>query len=438
MDRIVHINNGSLKAKPIVLRLLPGEETIFNLKVVNHGAPSIISLVASDPVFKSVRLKTEEHHVGQEELIPIMVRMPDNKMRLDGEILLTSSTGKSRVPITLVRDSGVLGSDNTNPGLQGDRNLKNNQGSGDSDRDDDYLEDAEDDEQDAAIRDYDRDEEPDNDQEDETLDEESAKGDDDTESEDDAEDADDLFIPKRRKNADDGDDMEPESPRISFSRERDLQRYKSARRPRIIEGISAHRREMQSDEEDSISSDEPVNRRINHTADSSLDPSLDGSRRERRSYEGQIDDDFVPEAEVSRGAGPDSRKLHRLQGSLPGQANSASGFPEANAPLSGVQEEYQGFRQDVDSESREIISQAEESSEEEDVGYEDYDKREGSGILGGFGAETIIPAAIFLALVVVLSMTFIFERIPEFPGALGSSILIVTLIIYGAATLLKA
>jgi len=47
LDFVVHINNGSEKIKPIVLRLLPGEETIFNLKVVNHGEPSNIFLEAA-------------------------------------------------------------------------------------------------------------------------------------------------------------------------------------------------------------------------------------------------------------------------------------------------------------------------------------------------------------------------------------------------------
>ena len=60
------------------------------------------------------------------------------------------------------------------------------------------------------------------------------------------------------------------------------------------------------------------------------------------------------------------------------------------------------------------------------------------GGFGGLGALKVIPAALFLALVIVLVLTFITESIPEFPGALASSILIVTLIIYGAATLLKA
>ena len=66
-------------------------------------------------------------------------------------------------------------------------------------------------------------------------------------------------------------------------------------------------------------------------------------------------------------------------------------------------------------------------------------EEEGKGVAVGSESLTqIIPMVIFLALLVVLVLTFITYSIPEFPGALGSSILIVTLIIYGAATLLKA
>jgi hypothetical protein len=50
----------------------------------------------------------------------------------------------------------------------------------------------------------------------------------------------------------------------------------------------------------------------------------------------------------------------------------------------------------------------------------------------------VVPAIIFLSLIFALVLTFYTESIPEYPGALASSILIVTLIIYGAATLLKA
>ncbi len=121
MDHVVHINNGSDAAKPIILRLLPGEETIFDLRVVNHGRPSDISLEASKPVFKAVRFRKQDSYVDKEEIIPIMARMPANKNRLDGEILLTSDAGESRVPITLLRDSEDPGIDLNGPVLQGGR-----------------------------------------------------------------------------------------------------------------------------------------------------------------------------------------------------------------------------------------------------------------------------------------------------------------------------
>jgi hypothetical protein len=49
-----------------------------------------------------------------------------------------------------------------------------------------------------------------------------------------------------------------------------------------------------------------------------------------------------------------------------------------------------------------------------------------------------VPAAMLVALIALLVLTFYSESIPEFTGALASSMLIITLIIYGAATLLKA
>ncbi len=74
-----------------------------------------------------------------------------------------------------------------------------------------------------------------------------------------------------------------------------------------------------------------------------------------------------------------------------------------------------------------------------DDGYLDQDSQDfDQDKFGPFGLTQIIPMVIFLALLFVLVLTFITYSIPEFPGALGSSILIVTLIIYGAATLLKA
>ncbi|MDD2755261.1 MAG: hypothetical protein PHS80_07000, partial [Methanothrix sp.] len=188
MDHVVHINNGSGAAKPIVLRLLPGEETIFNLKILNDGEPSNISLLASNPVFKAVRLKKTDHYVVLEEIVPILARMPTDKKRLDGEILLSSSGGESRVPITLLRDSEDPGDDLEDPGLQGDKELLDDE----VDADDEY-DDEEDYERVKRVK--------------RSADEEEDEGDE-----------------------DEIEETEKEPRRIAFSRDKDLQRYRSATR----------------------------------------------------------------------------------------------------------------------------------------------------------------------------------------------------------------
>jgi hypothetical protein len=125
-------------------------------------------------------------------------------------------------------------------------------------------------------------------------------------------------------------------------------------------------------------------------------------------------------------------------------------------------DDYQGFRPESDTEGnggrdgieeregrggrgvrdvREILSplEPEQGAAVESEGYLnqdglDYEQDDS----GPFGLVQMIPVIIFLALLIVLVLTFITYTIPEFPGAVASSILIVTLIIYGAATLLKA
>lgn len=305
MDRVVHINDGSMETGPIVLRLLPGEETIFNLKVINHGEPSNVSLVASDPVIKAVRLRRPDHYVVLQETIPVMARMPLNVDRLDGEILLTSNAGESRVPIILLRDSEDPGDDLQDPEVQMEEDL-------------DDLETAE-------ARDL---------------------------EERDVEDLDDDL-------EDSADDEANETRRIVFSKDIDLQRYRSANRP-----------------EDQ---DEDTNVELSDDAPESSQNSPRGG--------------FVQ--------GP--RRFKERAAHSPIQDESQSAMNEAE----------------------------EDFTDDEDPG----------GLLvnpGGLGALKVIPMIIFSALVIVLSLTFMTESIPEFLGALASSILIVTLIIYGAATLLKA
>jgi hypothetical protein len=442
LDHIVHINNGSSAAKPIVLRLLPGEETIFNLKVVNHGEPSNISLLASNPVFKAVRLKKPDHYVVLEEIIPILARMPANKKRLDGEILLSGSGGERRVSITLLRDSEDPGDDLEDPGLQGDEELK-----------DDEV-DEEDEDDDLAVRrrdDRDRDA-----------------------ADDEDEDEDDSLEIRRAKRSDDEDEdedgdveTEKEPRRIAFSRDRDLQRYRSATRLQRAAGTQESRGEKRGQKP--AGSDDLVNDRSNRYSDirsgrvreNEIESGAeDNSGRVENRFRARIDDRFVDPGnrqeegprfiprqvplgsqEENREEWTGDRKEERTEERTEERQRFNSGYEE---------DRYRGFR-DTDRESREIPTSAadreqiaEERVPEEPEAYVEPDEGPQSiyldrlGGFGGLGSLKVIPVVLFLALVIVLVLTFITQSIPEFPGALASSILIVTLIIYGAATLLKA
>jgi len=458
MDHAVHINggdNGSRAAKPIILRLLPGEETIFNLRVVNHGEPSNISLLASSTVLKAVRLNKSDHYVVMEEIIPVMARMPAGKRRLDGEIVLSSPAGKSRVPITLLRDSEDPGDDLEAPGPAVDADLSDGGPEGDG-------EDGEEGEEDGP--DYE-------------------------EAQDDADDADDDEHdygdgpdgPPRRKRSgqdDDGDgeDEGSEPRRITFSRDQDLQRYRSASRRR--KGAEKPRPEDERAEGDRAISRTPP-RFVTRIDDSFVDKStlnpegrasqgardrgagrgLDGGAGGPRP--GRIDPidagkETENQAENETEYGPESETENEIPGyRRDGDRESRERFDSAEREdlAAGFQDnprQQEGFGQDADGSRLEDASAVEREGQSEydskynggyDDGYEDEGER-GSLLerLDGLslGSTQIIPAVIFLALVAALVLTFIMEAIPEFAGALASSILIVTLIIYGAATLLKA
>jgi hypothetical protein len=425
MDHVVHINNGSGGARPIVLRLLPGEETIFNLKVVNHGEPSNISLQASSPVLKAVRLKKPDHYVVMEEIIPILARMPAHRNRLDGEILLSGSSGESRVPITLLRDSEDPGDDLEDPGLQGAQELRG-----------DLMED----------RTEGEDEGDESDEENEDGDEEYPAGR--KRGRNDGDDEDDEDV---------GEDEEKEPRRIAFSKDRDLERYRAAGRRRP--GASAA---------ESIGYYDRNDDRNNGNEDP--DTSSIGSKGSRLAprYSTRIDDSFV-DKKVRPDEGPPVSRREA-------QPDKWDAWPENAAAEAEPETELEPEPEARFAGSRPPSAFAEERREAQPGGYpggvsrqptyqagvdalaedgpQDYageppgeDEPEGREAfplldrLGGYGGQAtmqVIPAAIFLALVAALVLTFITESIPEFPGALASSILIVTLIIYGAATLLKA
>jgi hypothetical protein len=408
MDHEVHINNGGKDASPIIFYLLPGEETIFNLKVINHGPPANISLQASNPLFKAVRLKKPDHHVIAEEVIPVLARMPVDRGRLDGEIILSAGGRESRVPITLLRDS------------------------------EDHVNDP----NDALLM-------PEGDEEEDIMgeDEDGER----EEYEDFHEYEDDSSRRELHLGEDEGDierDKSKRLRRISFSMDADLERYRSSRgRKRLGEGTEGPEDGAGEEGED--------------------------ERHFIPRYSTRIDDSFVDKGSLK---GPPQSE--RPGPTIPsGQDNGEQGLREDKAAaaeegraeepvwpeeqVSNEEEVRLGYSQLTDIESMEIIHQAErdelnllEGVESEEYGlgprYESSgdDERESRSsryaLLGRMddfsltGLIQAVPVIIFLTLIAALVLTFVTGVIPEFPGALASSILMVTLIIYGAARLLKA
>ena len=406
MDHEVHINNGGKDAPPIIFHLLPGEETIFNLKVINHGPPAKISLQASSPVFKAVRLKTPDHNIISEETIPVLARMPMDKGRLDGEIILSAEGSESRVPITLLCDSEDIDDLNDTAVMP--------------DVGEDIMAEDEDGEREGEYED------------DEEYEEDSRRGEPYP-----AEDEGDIERDSRKKQS-----------RISFSMDADLERYRSSR-GRKRPGGAAEGPEDGAGEEG------------------------DEERHFIPRYSTRIDDSFVdkgsrkgqPQSEC-----PEPTATSGQDGVEPGMREDKAAAAEEDRAEEQVWQEEQvshevevrlGYSQLTDIESREIIHQAErdemnllESVESEEYGPghgyegsgddETENRSSGYALLGRMDAFSLtgliqaVPVIIFLTLIAALVLTFVTEIVPEFPGALASSILMVTLIIYGAARLLKA
>ena len=310
-DYVVHINNGTEEVKPIVLRLLPGEETIFELRVVNHGDPSNISVDASPPLIKAMRLKRSNHYVELEEIIPVLARMPDDVERVDGELFVTGESGTSRVPISLVREAEDLDDEGT------------------------------DEEEEAVSL--------------EVKDDYGAYDDEDKE-----------------EGLEEGKPLDQD---VDSSGDEDYQNYRT---PPSRRGVSGN-----------------------------------GFATERREYR-----DHGPRADH------EERRYWSDSGSRGGQDYSQPYVAEKETP-------YQTLGSD-DSSGKELSYPRQDEVAEDDV--------ETRGGLFGLDivSEQIVPIIMFVMIIVVLALTFYTSTIPEFLGALTSSILIVTLIIYGAATLLKA
>lgn len=389
MDHVVRIDGGDEIKEPIVLHLLPGEETIFNLVLINDEEPLDISLLASDPVINVLRFRKQDSHVKGRQIIPIFARMPEDTDRLEGEIILQSRSGESRVPITILQDSVPFERPGRSLPMAQSRRLGRPASRARvreiAPAEEEAAEDRREEEANPDLNGIGLDmidpidpDGMDGEGEDRSHDLDGSTDDQDTE-----------FIPVGGGQS---EVEEKEDGYISFSKDTDLERYRSARRVRRVEDLSGADDYFAAD--DNISGDD--------------DP--DFSHHPRR---GQgLQSDWTER--IDRG----DRNTESLFGQRAGR-RAVHGAELGNDELN------KQFDPDSISSGEMIEEETEEGIEEDDFG-------------SAIGAMQIIPAIIFLGLVSTLVLTFITESIPEFPGALVSSILIVTLIIYGAATLLKA
>jgi hypothetical protein len=143
---------------------------------------------------------------------------------------------------------------------------------------------------------------------------------------------------------------------------------------------------------------------------------------------------------ASRSASRSSYGPRRAGDGMEDEAGIERGFGEERAPRYRQGDLWEGRQygeEDPGYKSSQYTGEPGPCHEEE----EEAEATEDGSVRGLFGSEgslQIVPAVILVTLISVLILTFFTESLPEFPGALASSILIVTLIIYGAATLLKA
>jgi hypothetical protein len=330
MSHVVHINDGVEDIPPIVLRLLPGAEDILEITLVNQGQPSNVFVEASGSIKKAVRLKKTSYFVVQEELVPILVKMPKGASRLSGEILVDSDESISRIPLTLVSDADAEAPED-----------------GDV-QDDEYAEDED-------------------------------EGGSDDEG---------VYSPvSDEEDEDEEEDLEPPPSQYRYTRV--SQPDFKLRAPPIPAPKSSYR----------VKRAGPTS-----YADAYYGDPDDGRNSspyiEPASYESSPEDDRRRDGEFDPEDSAYESTSYR-QSTYGRTAYDSSAYERSDDPV----------------------------PEEESSGQDG--EAEGLGL-------PFVPLSMIVLLVAALVLTFYSGVIPEFPGALASSILIVTLIIYGAATLLKA
>ncbi|MDD2777751.1 MAG: hypothetical protein PHI16_02485 [Methanocellales archaeon] len=98
----IHINRSDINSiefdiKEFTIPLSPGDETSFEIKVINYGAPTHIYLSATEDIRDKITFLSHNPYVRYEETIPIVARLPrDGKGLYAGEIVVTTGYGAKK------------------------------------------------------------------------------------------------------------------------------------------------------------------------------------------------------------------------------------------------------------------------------------------------------------------------------------------------------
>lgn len=94
----IHINRNRIDSiefdnPEITIPLVPGNECSIELPIINYSSPTHVHLSVSDALRKNVRFLSDNIFVANQELAPVVIKLPDDLTKLEGEIRVTTGYG---------------------------------------------------------------------------------------------------------------------------------------------------------------------------------------------------------------------------------------------------------------------------------------------------------------------------------------------------------
>jgi hypothetical protein len=87
------INSIEFDRPEITIPLVPGNECSIELPIINYGSPTHVYLSVSDELRKNVRFLSDNIYVANQELAPVVIKLPADLTTLEGEMKVTTGYG---------------------------------------------------------------------------------------------------------------------------------------------------------------------------------------------------------------------------------------------------------------------------------------------------------------------------------------------------------